>query len=123
MLVNSNYYKQLIEKVIVKSKTPFVYSTASIVLTGKQYDQFMNLLNNSGYWNLPYSIKCDDPPMDGVGFILEANTKDRYNIVGASSCGDSNSSTKLKIACQRLIDYSKFGIQNPDRSKRIIVTD
>ena len=123
MLVDANYYKQLIEKVIVKSKTPFVYSTASVVITDKQYDQFVNLLNHSGYWNLPYHIKCDDPPLDGIGFILEANTEDCYNLDGASSCGDSNSSTKLKIACQQLIDYTNFGKQNPDHSKRIIVTD
>jgi hypothetical protein len=123
ILVNPNYYKQLVEKVIVKSNTPFVYITTSVILTDKQLELFLDLLSKSGYWNLPYSIKCDDPPADGEGFILEANTEHFYNAVGASSCGDSNSSTKLKIACQRLIDFTSFGKQNPDPQKRIIVTD
>jgi hypothetical protein len=122
-LIDPNYYKYLVDKVIVKNDTPFVYETTTVVLNDKQYEQFADLLNNSGYWNLPYNIDCDDPPADGTGFIFEANTEYCYNAVGASSCDDSNSSTKLKIACQRLIDFTNFGSQNPNRNKRIIVAD
>jgi hypothetical protein len=122
-LVNPAYYKKLIEKIIVKDSVPFVYSMTSVLLTDSQLKQFLDLLDKSGYWNLPYDIHCDDPPTDGEGFILEANTEHYYNAVGASSCSDSNSSTKLKTACQQLIDYSGFGKQNPDRNKQIIVID
>src|SRR5450432_482362 len=105
-LMDVKYYDYLIKKRIVPADSPFVYATKKITLDPLQYDSFIHLLDTSGYWKLPYWVECKEPPMDGWGFDLEANTQEKYNFVATSLCGKNDESTKFKKACMLLIEYA-----------------
>ena len=105
-LLDVNYYDYLIKKRIVPADSAFVYATRRKTLDHQQYDAFINLLDTSGYWKLPYWIDCKDPPFDGWGFDLEANTGEKYNFVATSSCEAADESLKFRKACMLLIGYA-----------------
>ena len=105
-LLDVNYYDYLIKKRIVPADSAFVYTTSRITLDNQKYDAFINLLDTSGYWKLPYWIECKDPPADGWGFDLEANTREKWNFVATSSCEISDESLKFRKACTLLIEYA-----------------
>ena len=117
-LLDVKYYDYLIKKGTVTADSPFVYTENRITLDPNQYDSFIHLLDTSGYWELPYWVECKEPPMDGWGFDMEANTKQKYNFVATSLCGINDESTKFKKACMLLIEYAglskRFKLLPPD---------
>ena len=55
---------------------------------------------------MPFKVECKDPPWDGYGFYLEANTKKKYKIVSTTGCpGDT---TKFTKACQKMVELAKI---------------
>jgi hypothetical protein len=107
-LLDVKYYDYLIKKRVVPADSPFVYATKKIILEPQHYDSFIHMLDTSGYWKLPYWVDCKEPPTDGWGFDLEANTKEKYNFVSTSLCSISDESTKFKRACMLLIQYANL---------------
>ena len=106
-LLDPTYYHQLNEKVTVKSNDPFHYEETKIPITEKQYTSVVEHINTSGFWTMPRHNTCEDPPTDGGGFELEANTKIRYQIVGKTDCPDDT--TKFTKACQSFINLAGLG--------------
>lgn len=107
-LVDTKYYRYLIEKSIDTSYK-FHYTTEIKPISSKDYEYLTGLINSSGYWELPPVIKCEEAIADGAGFILEANTTKKYNVVKVRQVCP-NSSSKLYLACEELIKYA--GLSN-----------
>jgi hypothetical protein len=105
-LLDPNYYNKLYSKTIARNGEKFNYPITKINLTKQQYDLLIQQINSSGFWTMPYKIKCQYPPMDADGFTLEANTKEKYKIVTARGCPDDT--TKFTKACQKLIEFAKM---------------
>jgi hypothetical protein len=103
-LLNANYYKYLLDKSANYGKEKFEYSLTKVPLKRKNFTHLVNLINESGYWKLPFDNWCDDIPSDASAFTFEANTPKKYNIVKSISCPDD--STKYIKACQELINYA-----------------
>jgi hypothetical protein len=105
-LLDPVYYHKLYDETIAYSKEKFSPSVTKIPLTKQQYLSVVEQINSSGFWTMQYRIECEDPPMDGDGFTLEANTKRKYKIVSAIGCPDDT--TKFTKACQRIIELAKM---------------
>jgi hypothetical protein len=105
-LLDPNYYKFLLERTGVFSKDKFEYSSKKILINKKTFTYLVNQINRSGYWKLPFDNSCVNIPTDAFGFILEANTPKKYNVVNSLSCPDD--STKYNKACQELIKYAQM---------------
>ena len=104
-LYDPSYYIYLRNKEYPHSKPWYTFTTRTIKITSHDFDHWVDLINASGYWRLPYKMPCENPPFDGWGFSLEANTASRYNYVGAGSC-DSTDSSRFNKACQELVRYA-----------------
>lgn len=105
-LLDPQYYFTLVLKAINPGVNPFTYSTRTISISKKDYRDLINTIDSSGYWNLPYKLKCDAAVADGHTIILEANTKSKYNRVIAHSC--PNDTSKFIKACQKLVNYAQM---------------
>jgi len=105
-LLDPNYLNFLLAKVFVPCKTPFTYTTTKISISSEEYQHLINMLNESGYWKMPIHIDCNNAPMDGAGFTLEANTGSKYNITKFGSCEDGP--TNFIRACQELVKLAKI---------------
>jgi hypothetical protein len=106
-LYDPAYYRFLLDKEFAHTKALFTYTKKSIKTKQEDFDRFVTLVNASGYWHLPISMPCKDPPMDGWGYTLEANTSSKYNIVMAGSCEPDTS--QFSKACQELVRYAGLG--------------
>jgi hypothetical protein len=105
-LLDPNYYKYLLDKAGVLSKSKFEYTSKRVPIKKKTFVYLVNQINKSGYWQLPFDNWCQNVPMDADGFTLEANTPKKYNIVSTPSCpGDT---TRYIKACQEIIKYAKM---------------
>ena len=104
-LLDPTYYRYLLDKSAV-FKEPFTYKEERIPISRNIYIHLITLINESGYWKLPFEYICSNMPMDAASFSLEANTPKKYNIVRSASCSDDTS--KFVKACQELIKYSNL---------------
>jgi hypothetical protein len=119
-LLDPAYYHKLYEKTIARSGENFAYSKIKIPITKKQFDSIVAQINSSGYWTLPYNIECDDPPMDGYGFTLEANTKEKYKIVSAIGC--PSDTTMFPKICQKIVELASMDKELKLDSKWEVIT-
>jgi len=71
-------------------------------ITSNEYQLFVDSLNASGYWNMPYERECHEGlAIDGpYYFSLEANTPNQYNFVIGNPC--PNDTNLFYKACQHL---------------------
>ena len=88
LLLNPSYYNTLMQKKYISLKKPFKYSITKIAIAEKKYFELTDLINKLGYWKMPFETPCNDLLSDGFGFYLEANFRNKYNIVRSGSCGD-----------------------------------
>jgi hypothetical protein len=103
-LYDPAYYIKLRNKEYPHSKPWYTFTIKTIPLKPADFKHLITVINESGYWHLPFKFPCEDPPMDGWGYQLEANTVYQYNFVGAGSCDpDTSAFTK---ACQELVHYA-----------------
>lgn len=100
------YYQHLKQKESVPLKTAFGFLTFKIPLTAIEYQHLADLINTSGYWQMPNTHRCTEDFTDGDGFSLEANTPEKYNVVAGPVC--PNDSSKYHKACQELVRYAKL---------------
>lgn len=110
-LLEPGYYIKMQEKVYSENQKPLEYSLKSIKIPRSKYQYIIQLINESGYWNMQYDVEnCSI--MDGSGFFLEAITKNKYKCTVFTLCPDDTSSLKeaynevLKYAG---VDYGKLG--------------
>jgi hypothetical protein len=104
-LVDPSYYKYLIDKSAIFKKEAFTYTTKRTRISKNKFYKIVTLINSSGFWKLPYRNKCDVDFTDGFGFILEANTARKYNIVNINCPYDKSDFVK---ACQELINAANL---------------
>jgi len=129
------YYMYLYQKLIVLNPNPGHYTTIKKSISRDEYESLVNLINASGYWQLPYRHACTEMIADGDWLALEANTPEKYNLVAGPVCpGDTNNYYK---ACQALVNFANLDKKikltwevrpdpgNPDTTSRpsIIVQD
>jgi hypothetical protein len=111
-LCNVAYFRYLVDKQYENMQPRYRYTTKKIPISTEQYQRLVRQINTSGYWQLPISLPCIDPPMDGFSFSLEANTPRKYNFVSSGSC-DSDSALLFDKACQELIDLAQMKKELP----------
>jgi len=86
-LLNPKYYDYLLKKAAVKDS--FSFSIKKIKITKEEFMTFINLLNQSGYWEVRYDKKCQEDYWEYYEYSLEANTGKKYNYVGNPGPCDS----------------------------------
>ncbi len=106
-LLDPRYYLSLSKKTIVTDTTKPRYLLRKIAITDDQYYKIISDINKSGYWSLPVHVECIAPPMDGFGYWLETNTKNKYNIV-FSGCCDNQRILPFAKACQAIVKLAGF---------------
>jgi hypothetical protein len=107
-LLSTAYYFELSEKMLVPKKEKFVYTEEHISITKKQFNDWVALLNKSGYWQLPFTKECHFGHADGILYIMEASTKEKYNCVEWNSCpGDTSNFYKVCDSLAKLAHLEK----------------
>ena len=106
-VLQAAYFVQLFKKATNYPNPQKVYTVKKINITKDDFNHLVAIINNSGYWKMPYDLKCEYPPTDGFGYGLEANTKYKYNFVTAVSCSDSSDQIiKFAKSCQEIVNYA-----------------
>lgn len=105
-LLDSSYFKQLINKIYIPTEEPFTYTTSTYPISKTKYLKFISTLNESGYWKAPIRLECKNSPNDAANFMLEVNTGSQYNIVKFVSCEDSAS--KIRMVCSDLARLARL---------------
>lgn len=105
-LSDAAYYRYLIRKCIAHHEEPFEYDSKNISITESQFSSLVELINRSGFWTLPYRNPSREATTYGWGFCLEANTREKYNVVICSACGNGSDTKRLKQACQKILTYA-----------------
>jgi hypothetical protein len=87
-LLDAKYYARLCDKVYRPGKNPFTFSTKKSRIATSTFKRWVDTLNASGYWNYPYDHKCvgSGSSTHVAGYILEANTSHKYNVVRNHTC-------------------------------------
>lgn len=98
-LLDSRYHVFLLNK-CVRKQEGFSYTLTTQHITNATFNRIVDSVNNSGFWKLPFNVKCFHPPMDGDFFCLEAATPQKYNVVCGSTC--ESPALKFIMACQVL---------------------
>ena len=105
-LLDASYYRYLLDKSSDYGSEKFTYSLKRIPISKKTFTHIVSSLNKSGYWQLPFEVKCVEMPTDGCTYILEANTQSRYNIVRRVDCPYDTS--EYVKACQELVTQARM---------------
>jgi hypothetical protein len=124
-LLDPFYFKMLFEKSLTTHDSGTYgggsgYEEYKVAISQNDYRNWVEELNASGYWKLPYHVESpSDDATDGSGFHLEANIKNRYNYVGKSAGGDTS---RFDIVCQKLLNLARLeneeGIHITDVGKK-----
>jgi hypothetical protein len=92
-LYNPAYYASLIEKEGLVTYRHFNYTYRKSSITPGTYKSLVEMIDTSGYWQFPPRLPPENQAIDvfdAAGFILEANTSQRYNMVEGCFCGDDS---------------------------------
>jgi hypothetical protein len=117
-LKDADYCWNLINKKMAPSRYLKIDSTV-IPITKKDFRHIVDLINNSGYWQMPAQLECENYGSDGFGYSLEANTAAKYNYVSFGSCIiKTMQQKKFAEACAELVKYAKvtnayISVDNP----------
>jgi hypothetical protein len=110
-LYDPAYYLTVRNKEFPHHKPWWTFTSRTIVLQPGEFERLVALINQSGYWKLPYDIPPQEDVTDGCGYSLEANTTKQYNFVSTGgACMDTGGFAK---ACQALVDFA--GLQRKVR--------
>lgn len=107
-LRDPNYYFYLMDKAQNPEKAVFVYTTRRVPISKKTFRRLVTLINQSGFWQLPYYNNCPATPMDAGGYSLEAITPGQYHYVIATTCPGDTAIAKLARACGELKRAAKL---------------
>lgn len=104
-LLDPVFYHGLFEKVFFIKDDKFDYKERKVKLSKKEYNSLIKEINSAGFWTMPHTIECDISMTDGDGFTLEANTKNKWQMVTVNSC--SSTEPKFRKVCKRILAYAK----------------
>ena len=104
-LLSPSYHRYILEKSLNFDSLPFKYSKYEVNITEEKFLYFTDLINKSGFWDMPFRISYEPSPMDGGGYLLEANTPKKFKVVISSNCPEATK--KLTEACQEMIELVK----------------
>lgn len=107
-LRDAHYYARLMDKGHDPKKATFVYTTRRVSISKKTYYHLVKLINESGFWQLPYRPQCPNLPNDAGGMNLEAVTPDQYHMVFTTFCPDDSTLAKFGRACDELEKTAKL---------------
>lgn len=102
-LLNPNYYRSLLDKMYIPYDSLYSYSVSRMHISETQFKEIVNLINGSGYWQMPYYFDCQIMSTDGSTDILEVNTGTKYNIVKSHyPCEDSSKYLKTLYEIKKI---------------------
>jgi len=99
-LISPVYFKYLLEK-LRKPENELEYTIVKKAIPYDEYYRLVSFINSNGYWQMPAKIECDPYIIHPYSYILEANTKHKYNFVWSYSCPDDT--THFANICQEII--------------------
>jgi len=100
-LLDPSYYKYLELKAATRDRIGLTYEKRTVDVPEGAFQKVMNAIAQSGFWQLPYNVKCQNIPTDVSSYTIEVNQAGRYKMNSVLSC--PNDSTKLNIACQEIV--------------------
>lgn len=85
------------------------FEMIKIPFTKAKFKALATLINEAGYWQMPYETDCDPASTEGWGVTLEANTPKKYNYVERQDCIHYSATDRgfLK-ACRQIVKYAKL---------------
>jgi hypothetical protein len=92
-LLDPSYYNSLMEKEGLLTYRHFQYTLKKIPITPETYKSLVKTIDTSGYWQFPPKLPPENhiiDVFDAAGFILEANSSQKYNMVEGCFCGDDS---------------------------------
>lgn len=105
-LLSTAYFVQLTEKVMLPITKKLEYIEKRQPISLKQYQDWISLLNHSGYWAMPFDItNKESGGADGTLIFLEANTFNQYKFVERNFDGLKQFSS-FETVCDSLISLS-----------------
>ncbi len=99
-LNDPNYYKLLLDKSTIYDQS-FRYKTTKRSISKKKFNRFISLVNCSEFWTCQYDCNCRPEPMDAASYSLEANTKNKYQLINSAVC--PNDSRRIVAVCDELL--------------------
>ncbi len=99
-LIRPAYFKYLLEKVR-RPENEIKYTIVKKPIPHGEYYRLVSFINSNGYWKMPTKLECDPYIIHPHSYILEANTKRKYNFVWSYSCPDDT--THFANICQEII--------------------
>ena len=113
-LLDRDYYRQLLDKSLVPNKDTLAFTSKEIAISASKYYSLLRHINECGYWHMSYETNCQGYFIaDGFSVLLEANTRDKYNIVTRFGCPSDD--PKFIEVCQEILDAA-----NLDRAINIL---
>lgn len=106
-LESAGYFLSLLKQ--VNNENSYNFSVDTINIQENQFETAVTAINKSGYWSMPVhtnsELELSDCNMDGYIFILEANTKGKYNFVWAQNWCPRQNPVRRAFGklCQELI--------------------
>lgn len=120
-LLDADYYRTLTIKGSTFGDEAFTYNEREIPLTNKKYNYFLNLINQSGYWNMkPIEHNCIGGSTHPNEYILEAATRNKYNFVHYLEC--SNDTSRFDKVIDELLKFSKVAEKEKEWHRELFKT-
>ncbi len=96
----------------------FSFVTRSVPISRKRYTDFVQKINNSGYWTMPIKdARCVGESMHAGGYLLEVATPEKYRYVDYMNCHPDSSA--LKKVINELLDFSGIEKNHQDWRKNL----
>jgi len=95
------YYRNLETKVFTQRTRCFFYKERQIKISSAQFDTLITRINASGFWQLPYEIKCNQSWTESFTIFMEANTPENYKVIKTDWC--TNDTLPYRNAWQELV--------------------
>jgi hypothetical protein len=113
------YYRSILQKEN-ENRANFSYTIRKINITAETFARLVHQIDTSGYWKFPPKPAIPEAGFDASGFVLEANTSEKYNMVEGCFCGGDTFS-RIASIWDELLKAS--GIYNeiypPDTAKHL----
>jgi hypothetical protein len=128
-LLDPTYYANLIKKEGLVKYRHYNYAYKEVGITPETYRNLIESIDTSGFWQFPPRLPPESQEIDvfdAAGFILEANTPDKYNMVEGCFCND-DSTKRFESILDALVDaaglHDEFFPPGPPVSKKALTID
>jgi hypothetical protein len=104
MFKDPTYYNYVLTKAELPNTDPLKYHTKRIHISHSTYVSLINSINKSDFWTGEINRDCNPGWMDGGRYILEVNTRKKYNVIFCTlGCPINETIPKF---CQDLINLT-----------------